>query len=67
MQTNLAEQKTLLDPEDAEEQAFVEHLRANGVRVGTQQWVRRRPIGKQRPMWLAFVVRILRKLGYDDG
>ena len=67
MQPNLTDQKTLLDLEDAEEQAFVEHLRTNGVRVGTQPWARRRPIGKQRPRWLALVVRMLRKLGYDDG
>jgi hypothetical protein len=54
--------------EDAEERAFLAHLRANGVRPATRQWERARAMPvKQRPWWLAFIFRTLRKLRlYDD-
>jgi hypothetical protein len=52
---------------DAEERAFLAHLRANGVRLATRSLDRPRVIGKQRPPWLAFIVRALRKLRlYND-
>ena len=63
MATNLENRETLeLRPEDAEDRAFVEHLRANGVRVATGSLDRPRVIGKQRPPWLAFIIRTLRSL-----
>lgn len=70
METSLRDTETLdLWPdEDAEERAFLEHLRANGVRVATRPWEREpgRPV-KQRPWWLALIFRTLRKLRlYDD-
>jgi hypothetical protein len=70
METNLRDTKALdLGPdEDAEERAFLEHLRANGVRLATRP--RERAPGspvKQRPLWLAFIFRTLRRLRlYDD-
>jgi hypothetical protein len=70
MATNLEDRETLeLWPEtaeEAEEQAFLDHLRANGVRLGRQSLDRPRVIGAQRPMWLACIVRILRRLRLID-
>lgn len=63
METNLRNTLELKPDEDAEEQAFLEHLRANGVRLATEPWDDRpRVIVKQRPWWLAFVFRTLRRL-----
>ncbi|HEU4556850.1 MAG TPA: hypothetical protein VFS20_03335 [Longimicrobium sp.] len=64
METNLRDTETLdLWPdEDAEERAFLEHLRANGIRLATKSLDRPRVIGKQRPRWLAFMIRTLRRL-----
>ena len=64
METNLRGTETLdLGPdEDAEERAFLEHLRANGVRLATKSLDRPRVIGKQRPRWLAFIIRTFRRL-----
>ena len=69
MSTNLQDRETLdLWPdEDAEERAFLEHLRANGVRLATR--ARERVPGsavKQRPWWLAFIFRTLRRLRLCD-
>ena len=52
---------------DPEELAFLEKLKANGVQLATKRWEPRPglPI-KPRPMWLAFIFRMLRKLGYED-
>jgi len=68
METTLTEEELqLLDTDDPEERAFMEKLKANGVRLATKRWEPRPGIPvKQRPMWLAFIFRILRKLGYDD-
>lgn len=70
MSTNLQDRETLeIWPDtDAEERAFLEHLRANGVRLATRPWERAPGVPvKQRPMWLAFIFRTLRKLRlYDD-
>ena len=54
--------------EDAHERRVLAYLRANGVRPATRQWERVRGVPvKQRPWWLAFIVRTLRKLRlYDD-
>lgn len=69
MATDLTNRETRdVTPQDAEEQAFLERLRANGARVG-DVWDLDRPrvIGKQRPWWLAVVFRTLRRLElYDD-
>jgi hypothetical protein len=65
METNLRETETLDmgSDDDPEERAFLEHLRVNGVRLATEPWDDRpRVIVKQRPWWLAFVFRTLRKL-----
>lgn len=51
--------------DDAEEQAFLEHLRANGVRVAPKTRTTPRVAGKQRPRWLAFLLRTFGKLGHD--
>ncbi|HET7461638.1 MAG TPA: hypothetical protein VFJ82_10325 [Longimicrobium sp.] len=67
METTLTEEELrLLDTDDPEERAFLEKLKANGVRLGRQGLNRPRVIGRQRPMWLAFIVRILRKLHVID-
>jgi hypothetical protein len=64
MATNQQDLETLeLWPdEDTEERAFLEHLRANGVRLATKSLDRPRVIGKQRPRWLAFILRTLKRL-----
>lgn len=64
METNLRDTETLeLWPnEDAEEQAFLEHLRANGVRLATKSRDRPPVALKQRPWWLALIFRTLRRL-----
>jgi hypothetical protein len=64
--TNLDDRDTQNGPGDAYDLAFLEHLRANGVRLGTQQWDASREIGKQRPRWMAFGVRIFRRLRLID-
>ena len=67
MATNLDNTDRLsVGPQEAAEQDFLEHLRANGVRLGRQGLNRPRIIGRQRPMWLAFIVRTLRKLHVLD-
>lgn len=68
MATNLEDRETLdLWPEDADEQAFLEHLRANGVRLATGRWGGPYVLAKRRPWWLALIIRTLRKLRlYDD-
>ena len=69
METNLQDRETLeLWPdEDAEERAFLEHLRANGVRLATKSRDRPRVALKQRPWWLAFIFRTLWRLRLYDG
>jgi hypothetical protein len=52
--------------EDAEERAFLEHLRANGVRVGRQSLDRPRVIAMPRPWWLALFIRVITRFGYND-
>lgn len=67
MSTNLENPDRLgVGAGEGDKQAFLDHLRANGVRVGRQGLDRPRVIGKQRPKWLAFFVRILRKLHVLD-
>jgi bifunctional DNA-binding transcriptional regulator/antitoxin component of YhaV-PrlF toxin-antitoxin module len=48
--------------DDAEEEAFLERLRANCTRLPTGSLDRPRVISRQRPAWLAFGIRTLRKL-----
>lgn len=69
METNRRDTETLdLWPdEDAEERAFLEHLRANGVRLATKSLDRPRVALKQRPWWLAFIFRTLRRLRLYDN
>ena len=69
MATNLSEAETVDQwPDEAHSPAAVEYLRAHGVRPATRKWMPRPGVPvKQRPMWLAFIFRTLRKLGlYDD-
>lgn len=69
MATNLSEPETIdAWPDEAHEQAVVEYLRAHGVKPATRRWQPSPGIPvKQRPMWLAFIFRTLRKLRlYDD-
>jgi hypothetical protein len=49
-------------PEDDEDAAWLEQLRAAGVRLGNQNLGRTRVVGKQRPEWLAFILRAVRRL-----
>lgn len=52
------------DPEDL---AFLEKLKANGVQLATKRWGGPYELGKPRPWWVAFIVRVLRKLRiYED-
>ena len=69
METNLSDTEKLGRgaDEDAEERAFLEHLRANGVRLATKSLDRPRVIGKQRPRWLAFMFRTLGRLHLHRG
>ncbi|HEX9936626.1 MAG TPA: hypothetical protein VGB15_05870 [Longimicrobium sp.] len=69
MATNLDEAETVDRwPDEAHSPAALEYLRAHGVRPASRKWTPRPgfPV-KQRPMWLAFIFRTLRKLRlYDD-
>jgi len=68
MQIDLNERETLnAEPGDQEERALLEHLRGNGARVGKWSLDRPRVIGKQRPWWLAFMLRNLRRLHLIRG
>lgn len=64
MATNQQDLETLeLWPdEDAEERAVLDYLRARGVQPATRSLDRPRVIGRQRPRWLAFIFRTLRRL-----
>jgi hypothetical protein len=55
-------------PEDDEDAAWLEQLRAAGVRLGNQNFDRPRVIGRARPNWLAFLLRIvtLRRREVDE-
>jgi len=69
MATNLDEPKALDEwPDNPYSPEAEAYLRANGVRPATQPWKPTPGIPvKQRPMWLAFILRTLRKLRlYDD-
>jgi hypothetical protein len=67
MSTNLRDHETLaVEPEDPEELAFLEHLRVNGVKLATEPWDPTWEPVKQRPWWLAFILRTLRKLRLID-
>lgn len=67
MATNLEEAETIDWPDEAHSPEAVAYLRAHGVRPATGSLNRSRVIGKQRPLWLAFIFRTLRKLRlYDD-
>lgn len=59
MATNLEEAETLDWPDEAHSPEAVEYLRAHGVRPATQSLDRPRVIGKQRPWWLALLIRTL--------
>jgi hypothetical protein len=69
MATNLNEAETVDEwPDEAHSPAAVAYLRAHGVRPATARWKPTPGVPvKQRPMWLAFIFRTLRKLRlYDD-
>jgi len=69
MATNVTATETIDERRDeAYEQAVVEYLRAHGVHPATRRWEPSPGVPvKQRPMWLAFIFRTLRKLRlYDD-
>lgn len=70
MPTDLTDRETLeSQPGHADQRVQDDYLRAHGVRPATRRWDSDpswAPV-KQRPAWLAFIVRNLRKLGlYDD-
>jgi hypothetical protein len=53
--------QTDVNTDEAREEAeFLERLRAAGVKLATGELNRPRVIVKQRPRWLAFLVRTLR-------
>jgi hypothetical protein len=68
MTTDLDEARILDDwPGEAHSPEAVAYLRAHGVRPATGSLNRPRVIAKQRPWWLALILRTLRKLRlYDD-
>ena len=68
METNLQDRETVDDwPDEAHSPAALEYLRAHGVRPATRRWTPTPGVPvKQRPMWLAFIFRTLRKLRLDD-
>lgn len=67
MATNLNDPEAISWPDEAHSPEAVAYLRAHGVRPATQPWDPSRRAAKQRPWWLAFIIRSLRKLHlYDD-
>lgn len=63
MSTDLSDREALeAEAGDPDEREFVERLRASGARVGNWSLDRPRAVVKQRPWWLAFTLRNLRRL-----
>lgn len=63
MDTNRYDPEALDRPDHVRGEAVIEYLRAHGVKPATRRWEPSPGVPvKQRPMWLGFIVRTLRKL-----